>query len=37
MWHPGANAPIATLGLGDALDGLDVLPGFSYALADLFT
>ncbi len=28
--------PMATLRMGDALDGLDVLPGFTYPLADLF-
>ena len=40
VWRPadvGApDQPIQTLGTGDALDGLDVLPGFTYALADLF-
>ncbi|MGH2517006.1 MAG: Uma2 family endonuclease, partial [Ktedonobacterales bacterium] len=36
VWRTGADQPIATLKLGDALDGLDVLPGFSYALSDLF-
>jgi hypothetical protein len=25
-----------TLNIGDTLDGADVLPGFTYALADLF-
>jgi Uma2 family endonuclease len=32
----GAAQLVATLQLGDALDGLDVLPGFSYPLSDLF-
>lgn len=36
VWRPGDDMPIATLGVGAALDGLDVLPGFSYPLADLF-
>lgn len=35
VWWPGASAPAATLGEADALDGLDVLPGFSYPLARL--
>jgi Uma2 family endonuclease len=33
---PAADKPAAHLGPGDALDGLQVLPGFSYPLADLF-
>lgn len=39
VWRPdAAGAPhmLATLGPGDALEGLDVLPGFTYPLADLF-
>ena len=36
VWRPGADAPIATLGTDDMLDGLDVLPGFRYATASLF-
>lgn len=36
VWRPGADEPVATLNMGDALDGLDVLPGFTYALSDLF-
>lgn len=39
VWRPdasGAPHPTATLKRGDALDGLDVLPGFSYPLAELF-
>lgn len=36
VWRPGTDAPVATLGIGDALDGLDVLPGFTYPVADLF-
>ncbi len=36
IWRPGSDAPMATLAMGDALDGLDVIPGFNYALAELF-
>jgi len=36
VWTPGQDEP-ARLDLGDTLDGADVLPGFTYALADLFT
>lgn len=36
VWRPGSDAPAATLSVGDALDGLDVVPGFRYPLADLF-
>ncbi len=36
VWRPGSDQPIATLTVADALDGLDVVPGFSYSLADLF-
>jgi Uma2 family endonuclease len=34
VYRPGEAA--ATLGVGDTLDGGDVLPGFSVALAALF-
>jgi Uma2 family endonuclease len=38
VWRSGSDAPVATLTAGDdALDGLDVLPGFSHPVADLFT
>jgi Uma2 family endonuclease len=38
IWHPGQmGGPVATLNIGDALDGEDVLPGFSYAVAAVFT
>lgn len=38
LWRLSAPAaPLATLGVGDALDGLDVAPGFSMPVADLFT
>lgn len=39
VWRPdAAGAPqlLATLTRADALDGLDVLPGFTYPLASLF-
>ncbi len=39
VWRAdGAGAPqlVATLKRGDALDGLEVLPGFAYPLAELF-
>jgi hypothetical protein len=35
VWTPGQEVPM-TLSVGDTLDGADVLPGFTYALADLF-
>lgn len=37
IWRPSAEQPIATLNVGDSLDGVDVLPGFAYPLADLFS
>ncbi|HEU5441213.1 MAG TPA: Uma2 family endonuclease [Ktedonobacterales bacterium] len=37
VWRHGADQPVQTLGIADSLDGLDVLPGFSYSVADLFT
>lgn len=36
LWHPGDTQPSATLGVGDVLDGEDVVPGFTYPVADLF-
>lgn len=40
VWHhidtDAPDRPVPTLGTGDALDGLNVLPGFTYPLADLF-
>ena len=36
VWQPDYAAPVDTLGLNDTLDGLDVLPGFSYPLSKLF-
>lgn len=37
VWRPGADQPLVTLGEADALDGLDVLPGFSYPVAVLLS
>lgn len=36
VWRAAADQPDATLDVGDALDGLDMLPDFSYPLARLF-
>ena len=36
LWLPGQEDAAQTLRLGDALDGRDVVPGFTYALAELF-
>ncbi len=36
VWRPGADQPSVTLGSGDLLDGLDVLPGFTYPVDRLF-
>lgn len=35
IWHPGDDTP-TTLGVEDALDGEDVVPGFSYPVGRLF-
>ena len=37
MWRPGANEPVATLGIGELLDEMDVLQGFTYPVSDLFS
>jgi len=37
IWRPGADQPTATLDPPDTLDGRDVLPGFTYPVADLFS
>jgi len=37
VWHPTGKQPSDTLGVGDMLDGEDVVPGFSYPVADLFS
>jgi Uma2 family endonuclease len=36
VWRPGDQTPSQSLGLADSLDGLDVVPGFTYPLAKLF-
>lgn len=36
VWRAQDIQPSTTLGLGDELDGLDVLPGFTLPLTDLF-
>ena len=36
VWRQGSDQPAATLGVDDHLDGLDVLPGFTYPVARLF-
>jgi Uma2 family endonuclease len=36
VWRPGSDEPATTLSIGDALDGLDGLPGFTHPVADLF-
>jgi Uma2 family endonuclease len=37
VWHAGSDAPVATLTAADSLAGLDVLPGFTHPVADLFS
>lgn len=36
VWRPGADEPAQTLGETDTLDGEDVVPGFTYPVANLF-
>lgn len=36
VWRPGSDVPVASLAVQDHLDGLDVLPGFTHPVADLF-
>jgi Uma2 family endonuclease len=36
VWRPGKESPTATLQASDTLDGMDVLPGFTYPVANLF-
>ena len=37
LWRPTSpTAPLASLGIGESLDGLDVLPGFTLPISDLF-
>lgn len=35
MWHPGDAVPVPP-GIGDMLDGEDVVPGFTFPVARLF-
>jgi Uma2 family endonuclease len=35
VWRFGYDIPVDTLALNEVLDGLDVLPGFSYPLSKL--
>lgn len=37
VWRSAGEQPSATWGIGDVLDGLDVIPGFSFPVARLFT
>ena len=37
VWRPGDTQPSTTLCVDDLLDGEGVIPGFTYALANLFT
>jgi Uma2 family endonuclease len=37
VWRPGSHQPVATLADVDFLDGLDILPGFTFPVTDLFT
>jgi len=37
VWRTAVlTAPVHVLGMGDSLDGEDVIPGFSYPVAELF-
>jgi Uma2 family endonuclease len=36
VWFGNAEKPVRTLRVGDALDGLHVIPGYAYPLAELF-
>lgn len=36
VWMPSQPGPLRTLRAGDQLDGMEVVPGFSYPIADLF-
>jgi len=37
VWHPGDEAPSATLGVGETIDGEDVAPGFTCPAPSCFT
>ncbi len=36
VWYRDDQAPVATLTPGDLLDGLDIVPGFTHPVADVF-
>lgn len=36
VWQAGADKPVATLGIGDQLDGGGIIPGFTFPVAGLF-
>lgn len=36
VWRLGSNALVATLSIGDSLDGAEVVPGFTFPLDRLF-
>ncbi len=36
VWHPGDDSPSVTLGIGESMDGEDVVPGFTCPIAVLF-
>jgi Uma2 family endonuclease len=36
VWLPGGEEPVARLAATDALDGMDVVPGFVHTVGDLF-
>ena len=36
VWYGDAEKPVRTLRLDDSIDGLDVVPGYSHALSELF-
>jgi Uma2 family endonuclease len=37
IWRAGQSEPVKTLGVGDTLDGEDVVPGFTYPVASMFS
>jgi Uma2 family endonuclease len=36
VWYGNAEKPVRTLRIGDSLDGIDIVPGYSYRLDELF-
>ncbi len=36
IWQPGREAPVASLGMGETLDGGQVVPGFALVVAEIF-